>query len=139
MPAGPIRGHAPDGPEDPGAPISYEVLQPGTPVFSADGVRLGTVAHVLAAEAQDIFDGLVIGELDHAVFDHHARHRFVDAPEVAGIHERAVTLTLDAAACRELPVPSANPGEMTVDPADAPTGGVAAKLRRAWDLLSGNY
>lgn len=127
------------GPEDPGAPISYEVLRKGTEVFSADGVRLGTVAHVLAAEAEDIFDGIVIGGLDHDVFDHHARHRFVDAPEVAAIHERAVTLTLDADACRALPVPSANPAELAVDPADDSAGGLGAKLRRAWDLLSGRY
>ena len=139
MPAQSTGGHAAGGPDDPGAPISYEVLAPGTPVFSADGVRLGTVAHVLAAEAEDIFDGIVIGDLNHDVFDHHARHRFADAPEVAEIHERAVILTLSSDACRTLPVPSANPAEVTVDPADAPTNPVAAKLRRAWDLLSGNY
>lgn len=132
-------GGAAGGPEDPGAPISYAVLEKGTPVFSADGIRIGAVAHVLAAEAQDIFDGIVIGDLDHAVFDHHARHRFVDAPEVATIHERAVTLTLDAAACRGLPVPSANPGELTADPADTAPSGLSGKLRRAWDRLSGDY
>jgi hypothetical protein len=46
--------------DDLGAPISYAVLQADTPVFSSDGARIGTVKHVLAAEAEDIFDGIVI-------------------------------------------------------------------------------
>lgn len=124
--------------DDPGAPISYAVLRDGTPVYSSDGVRIGTVAHVLAAEEEDIFDGIVIGHLPHEHLLGRGAHRFVDAPEVASIHERAVTLTLDAAACRELPAPSANPGEMGAGPS-AGASSLGAKLRRAWDLLSGNY
>jgi hypothetical protein len=123
---------------DAGAPISYEVLAPGTPVYSSDGARIGTVAHVLAAEAQDIFDGLVIGDLPAELFPGRAGHRFVDAPEVASIHEHAVTLTLDAAACRALPEPTPNPGQLSAGPADQPSR-LGGKLRRAWDLLSGNY
>jgi hypothetical protein len=126
-------------PEDPGAPISYAVLATGTPVYSADGIRIGAVAHVLAAEAEDIFDGIVIDDLDHHLLRGHDRHRFVDAPEVAEIHERAVLLTIDAAACRALPAPSANPAEMEASPTDTAPAGVSGKLRRAWDLLSGNY
>ena len=126
-------------PDDIGTPISYAVLATGTSVYSSDGTRLGAVAHVLAAEAEDIFDGIVIDDLEHAVLGGHDSHRFVDAPEVGQIHERAVILTIDAAACRELPAPSANPAEMEADPTDAPSSGVSGKLRRAWDLLSGNY
>ncbi len=124
--------------EDPGNPISYAVLAEGTPVYSADGVRIGTVSHVLAAVAQDIFDGIVVGDLEREVVGDGERHRFVDAPEVAAIHERAVTLSIDAAACRDLPAPSENPGEIAVDPADTPSQ-LGGKLRRAWDIISGNY
>ena len=125
--------------DDLGAPISYAVLEPGTPVHSSQGTRIGSVSLVLAAVEADIFDGIVIGELDHDVFGGGDRHRFVDAPEVGSIHERSVALTIDDDACRALPSPSANPAEMEADPAAAPQGAVAAKLRRAWDLLSGNY
>lgn len=128
--------------DDLGAPISYAVLETGTPIFSSDDVRIGTVAHVLAASEEDIFDGIVIGDLDHDTFGPTRGHRFVDAPEVGRIHERAVQLTIDAAACRELPVPTANPAEMEADPGNLGSGsprGIGGKLRRAWDLLSGNY
>ena len=125
--------------DDLGAPVSYAVLEPGTAVFSSDEVRVGAVAHVLAAVEQDIFDGIVIGDLDRDTFGGARGHRFVDAPEVGPIHERGVQLTIDAAACARLPEPSANPAEMEADPADASGSGVSGKLRRAWDLLSGNY
>ena len=124
--------------DDLGAPSSYAVLETGTPVLSSDAVRLGTVAHVLAAAGEDIFDGIVIGDLEHDVFGA-GGHRFVDAPEVGPIHERGVQLTIDAAACRSLPEPSANPAEMEIEPGDAPGSPLGHKLRRAWDLLSGNY
>ncbi len=47
---------------DLGERASYLSLTSGTPVYSADGDQIGTVTHVLAAETQDIFDGIVIGE-----------------------------------------------------------------------------
>lgn len=118
---------------DLGPPISYEVLAAGTPVYSADGARIGEVAHVLAAEDVDVFDGIVIRE------GHGPRaHRFADADQVAETHERGVVLSLDRTRALELPRPTANPGALTADPGDAVPGPVATKLRRAWDLLSGN-
>jgi hypothetical protein len=117
-----------------GPPISYEVLEPGTPVFSRDGARVGTVRHVLAAEGEDIFDGIVV---DAGA----AAQRFADADQVESIHEGGVTLTLDAQRCRELPEPSANPPALRADPSWGGTADerLVEKLRRAWDLLSGNY
>ena len=50
---------------------------------------------VLEATREHIFDGLVI--------DTPAGQRFVDAPEVARIAERRVTLTLDAEGAAALP------------------------------------
>jgi uncharacterized protein YrrD len=119
--------------DDPGQPISYEVLDPGTPVYSSDGEKIGEVTHVLSVPEKDVFDGIVIDEQEGP-----RGHRFADADDIDAIHERAVTLKLDAAACRELPKPSANPAVMVDDPADSGSR-LSSKLRRAWDLVSGNY
>jgi uncharacterized protein YrrD len=119
--------------DDPGQPISYEVLDPGTPVYSSDGEKIGEVTHVLSVPEKDVFDGIVLDEREG-----HGGHRFADADDIDAIHERAVTLKLDASACRALPTPSANPAAMTDDPAD-PAHKLSGKLRRAWDVVSGNY
>src|SRR5918999_5935718 len=118
--------------DDLGQPSSYLSLKAGVPVYSCDGERVGEVEHVLAAEDADIFDGLV---LDRSVLP--GGHRFVDADQVEEIFERGVLLKLDAAAAEALPEPSANPGTLRVDPADAEESRLQEKLRRAWDLISG--
>jgi sporulation protein YlmC with PRC-barrel domain len=119
---------------DLGAPISYLVLESGTPVLSSDGQEVGRVEHVLADEEADVFDGLVVDMESGA-----GGLRFADAPQVAEIHERGVVLGLDAEQARALPEPSANPAVMDADPEDAEPEGLSGKLRRAWDLISGNY
>ena len=125
--------------EDLGAPIAYTALEPGTPVYSSDGKPLGKVEHVLADLGEDIFDGIVI---DRSVLP--GGHRFVDAPQAAEIHERGVVLTVDAAAAESLPEPSENPAVMeanadTVGAGESETAfNLEQKLRRAWDLISGN-
>jgi PRC-barrel domain len=119
-----------------GEPTSYESLEPGTPVYSSDGEQIGTVAHVLAVEEEDVFDGIVIAERDEPA---RHEHRFVDADYVDRLYEHAAILKLDAAACRDLPRPTANPAVMRDDPSEGPPSRVHAKLQRAWDLLSGNY
>jgi uncharacterized protein YrrD len=113
-----------------GAPISYMVLRPRTEVFSSDHRSIGRVAHVLADEREDVFDGIVIARGGVG-----RRHVFADADDVDRIFERGVVLRLDARACERLPEPSANPAVLGEDPADRLSG----KLRRAWDRLSGNY
>jgi uncharacterized protein YrrD len=109
-------------------------LGAGVPVYSRDGERLGEVEHVLAEPDEDIFDGIVF---DASPLP--GGHRFVDAPEVERIHERGVVLALDAAAAKDLPEPSANPATMSAEPSDTTEGPLERKLRRAWDLISGNY
>ena len=64
---------------------------------SADGVQVGTVRRVQENGREHIFDGIVI--------DTKSGQRFVDAPEVARIAERGVTLTITAAEAAELPPP----------------------------------
>jgi hypothetical protein len=74
--------------EDDGHAISYHVVRRGTPVRSSDGVELGTVRRVNEARREHIFDGIVVDTANGK--------RFVDAPEVARIAERAVTVTFTA-------------------------------------------
>src|SRR5918996_127286 len=75
--------------------IGYKALPRGVAVHTADGVEIGTVHRVLDNAREHIFDGIVIRTNDG--------RRFVDAPEVARIAERRVTLTLTAEQARELP------------------------------------
>jgi hypothetical protein len=80
---------------DEGDPISYQALPRGVPVISADGLELGTVHRVLDNAREHIFDGIVI-KTDQG-------RRFVDAPEVARITDRRVTLTINAIDAADLP------------------------------------
>jgi hypothetical protein len=76
--------------------ISYKVLAPGTPVQSRDGAELGTVDRVLDNAREQIFDGVVMRTTGGGDV-------FVDAPEVARITERVVTLSIDASEAAALP------------------------------------
>jgi len=82
---------------DEGAPIAYEVLDDGVPVYTSDGQSIGTVEHVISAPAEDIFHGIVM-RLG-------SEPRFVAADLIASIHERGVDLRIDAAAASALPHP----------------------------------
>jgi hypothetical protein len=81
--------------EDYGHAIGYKVLARGTPVHGSDGIAVGTVRRVQDNAREHIFDGIVIDTPDG--------RRFVDAPEVARIFERAVVLTITAEEARRLP------------------------------------
>jgi hypothetical protein len=74
---------------DDGHAISYQALRRGTIVRSSDGVELGKVRRVEEEARSHIFDGIVLDTPDG--------RRFLDAPEVAHIAERAVTTTFPAA------------------------------------------
>jgi predicted pyridoxine 5'-phosphate oxidase superfamily flavin-nucleotide-binding protein len=117
-----------------GDPTSYLELEDGAPVFSADGDEIGEVEHVLADEDADIFDGLVI---DTRIGP--GGHRFADASQVRGLYSGGAVLTLTAAECEALPEPSDNPAVMDADPDDVTPDDLGDKLKRAWDLISGNY
>ena len=69
--------------------IGYQALPRGTEVVTSDGVTLGTVYRVLDNAREHIFDGIVIRTPEG--------RRFVDAPEVARITARRVTLNITAA------------------------------------------
>jgi hypothetical protein len=115
---------------DLGAPISYLVLAEGTPVLARDGTTtLGAVRRVLAVPEDDIFDGLIIDTADG--------ERFVDAEGVRDLHEHGVILDLDNA--HDLHAPTASPAAMAATPDDSVSSPVRDRLRRAWDMISGNY
>jgi hypothetical protein len=85
--------------QDDGQQIGYQALPRGVPVVSSEGIELGTVHRVLDNAREHIFDGIVIRTA--------GGERFVDAPEVARITDRRVTLTLTAEEARGLPQQSA--------------------------------
>lgn len=118
--------------EDLGERSSYLTVSKGVPVYSSDGEKLGRVVRVLSAPNIDMFDGII--------FDTTAGpggHRFVDAPEVGEIFEGGIVLTIDAAEATSLTAPGANPGALSVNPADLAAGGGRGTLGRLWDRLSG--
>ena len=122
-----------NGNEPSGDPASYLTLEEGTRVLSADGEQVGQVEHVLADEEEDIFDGLVIESGGH--------HLFAEAALVDEMRANAVSLKLDAKACRKLPEPSENPAVVETGPDDTVPDSAGQelrdKLRRAWDRISG--
>src|SRR3954469_21446839 len=96
-----------------GEPRSYLAVEQGVPVYSSDGEKLGRVVRVLSAPNLDMFDGII--------FDTTAGpggHRFVDEPEVGAIYEGGVVLKIYAAEAAQLVAPDANPGSLSVNPAD---------------------
>jgi hypothetical protein len=101
-------------------------------VTSSDDVHVGVVTHVLADEADDIFDGIVI--------ETHigpGGHRFVDAPLVDEIFERDVLLRISGAEAAQLPEPRANPAVMEHHGVEDYEKPLSHKLHRAWEIISG--
>jgi hypothetical protein len=110
---------------DEGLPIAYQVLDEGVPVYASGGEEVGTVDHVVAAPAEDIFHGIVIRA--------RGKRQFIAADDVASLHERGVDLRIDAAAAAALPEPhGAAPAWHDVEPGVKP---------KAWthfvDLITG--
>jgi hypothetical protein len=119
--------------DDLGSKISYLVARPGIPVYSSDEVKLGTVVEVLDAPEADIFDGVIF----NTTHNRPGGHKFVDAPEVEGIYDNGVLLTIDAATAAKLAAPEKNPGSITVSPDDVAGEPGPSFLQKTWDRLSG--
>ena len=94
--------------EDEGHAISYRLLEAGVPVMTTDGAEIGTVDRVLDNDRESIFDGIVVRAERGEVF--------VDAPEVARITERRVTLSIDASAADALPLYEPGAPEFQANP-----------------------
>ncbi len=97
---------------DEGLPIAYGLLDKTCRCSPQTASRWARSDHIVAAPEQDIFHGLVISTPGHGL-------RFVEAADVATIHERGVDLRIDTAAAQSLPQPGGgapvfdeDPGEM---------------------------
>jgi hypothetical protein len=101
---------------DEGHAISYKLLERGTAVHTSDGEEIGKVERVLENPREHIFDGIVITTTRGL--------RFVDAPEVARIAERRVTLSIDGGEAAELPEPDPGAPEFKANV----SGGKLSKL-----------
>lgn len=112
---------------DEGNAISYKVLRRGTPVKSADGVQVGTVRRTQEAKRENIFDGIVIDTANGM--------RFVDAPEVARLAERLVTLTFSASEAEQFlqPVGSRIGGRLRRGKTVRRVKRLGDRVRNAWD------
>lgn len=81
-----------------GERISFLTLRRGADVVSSDGVVVGKVTKVLADTATNVFDGVFID-----IKRGPGGKRFVDAPEVGEIYERAMVVKVAAADVERLP------------------------------------
>lgn len=115
--------------DDLGPPIAYIVLEEGTPVYDRSGERIGVVEQVLADEQVDIFEGVLVHTVPLP-----GRHLIADAEQIEALHERGVLLSVDREALHE---PTEQPAERRAgggEPVESPLG---ARLRRAWDRVTG--
>lgn len=94
--------------QDLGPPIAYLALRRGIPVFDPDGNRLGVMEHVLSDERSDVFHGLIIGAESPL-----PRHAFVDADQIAELHEGGVLLAGGGEALHDVNEPTGT-GEATI-------------------------
>src|ERR1700744_1754546 len=119
--------------DDLGSKVSYLVAKKGIPVHTSDEVKIGTVVEVLDAPEADLFDGIIFDTTKNRP----GGHKFVDAPEVEGIYERGVLLTIDAAAAAQLRAPGKNAGSIEISRDDVGGEPGPSFWRRTWNLLSG--
>ena len=111
-----------------GEPSSYLTLQKGTDVVSSDGVVVGKVSQVLADGSTNVFDGVVID-----IRSGPGGRRFVDAPEVDEVYDRALVLNISAEDVERLPEPTPAPAVMR--------GNVGGQgwWHRTWGRITGKY
>jgi hypothetical protein len=111
---------------DDGHAISYKILPRGTPVRTSDGVEIGTVRRVHEILRENMLDGIDVATEDGL--------RFVDAPEIDRIAERAVTLTISAADAAELPRPQSRMAQrVRMSTTVRRTKRFGRSVRRKWD------
>jgi uncharacterized protein YrrD len=115
--------------DDLGPPIAYTVLEEGTPVYDRDGERVGVVDHVLADMQLDIFEGVVVHTLSLP-----GRHLFADVEQIAELRERGILLSV---AGEELHGPPDESAARRKDREGSVENPLEARLRRAWDRISG--
>jgi hypothetical protein len=113
---------------DLGAPVAHLGLPDGVPVYDREGRRVGVVDRVMIEEPGGIFEGIVIHTLPLP-----GRHLYAGHEQIAELRERGVVLSVDAGDLHEL-TPSRRRDRGA---GDAPESPLEARLRRAWDWLTG--
>jgi hypothetical protein len=113
----------PTSPEELGAPIAYLALKEGTPVYDAKWNRVGVVEHIM--EYAGIFEGLIVHT--HPL---PGRHLYAGVDQIAEIRESGVLLAVGRDELTEPTAPRRDAG-------DRPESLLEARLRRAWDWISG--
>src|SRR4051794_24629964 len=111
--------------DDLGQAIAWTGLVEGTPVYDPDGRRIGVVEWVEAP--MDIFEGVVIHTRPLP-----GRHRFARHDQIAELRERGVVLSVGADEREDADQRSRPPARPR-----APEPTWEARLRRAWDRLTG--
>jgi hypothetical protein len=106
--------------DDYGHPTSYMAVQRGIPVLTADGEEFGRVRRVLQVQVKNIFDGIIVRTPQG--------DRFLDAPEVTRLYERAVITSLSAAEAAALP-----------EPGGSLTGKAERGVKRTWRRVTGTF
>jgi hypothetical protein len=117
-----VSKEAPTFAEGLGTPVAYTALSDGTPVYDANGRRIGVVERVMAVGG--IFEGVVVHT--HPL---PGRHLYADANQIAELRERGVVLAVPAGELHD-PDPRANSRRR-----NAAGTGLEARLRRAWDWI----
>jgi uncharacterized protein YrrD len=105
------------------------VLRDGVPVYDRSGKRVGVVDHVLADDASDIFEGLIVHTLPLP-----GRHLYADHEQIAELRERGVLLSVGAEDLHEITDRSAARQPDAEERVENP---LEAALRKAWDWVSG--
>lgn len=113
---------------DLGPEVAHLALKEGVPVYDPDGRRVGVVDRVLTDEASGIFDGIVIHTVPLP-----GRHLYAGYEQVAELHERGVILATSADRLPVLGRRRRRPG----DDDEPLESSLEARLRRAWDLITG--
>lgn len=91
---------------------------------------------VIADEADDIFEGIVISATSP---EEDLGERFVDAELVSSIFERGVELSIDVGLVDELPQPRDNSLAGEMGSRDIGGGRSTSVFSRAWKRITGNY
>lgn len=110
---------------DLGRRIAHLAVKEGTPVYDADGEKIAVVDRVVHEGPNGIFEGLIVHTLPLP-----GHHRFADYEQIDGLYERGAVLNVHREDLHEIPRPRKDD-----DP--AADGPLQARLRKAWDLITG--
>jgi hypothetical protein len=114
--------------DDLGAPVAHLALEEGVPVYDRTGRRIGVVDRVMTDGPTGIFDGLIVHTLPLP-----GRHVYAGYEQIAELRERGVLLAVNA---DELPVLDEDSARRRGS-RSTPESPLEARLRRAWDWLTG--